>query len=283
MKNLELSPPKPLSSNKNPKKDMIGSVQRAFRIIELLANFPDGLNAKQISLELRLNISTCYHLLNTLEHEGYLVKDPHTLQFRASGKITYPTYLQPSPFQIIKHLKPHVKRLKELTEETSYLSVWDGQEIAIAHIVEADKTVLVKSIHVGFIEGNHASALGKAILAYLPIEQIDQYFDMRQLTAYTVNTIPDLGSLKKYLIQVRQKGYALDLCEFMQEVHCIGAPIFDARGNVIASIAISLPAHRSEKNSSFLISNVKQAANSASRTLSILGYVNTNNLLEKEG
>lgn len=248
-------------------------MQRALRILELLAQHPQGLNAKQISLKLGLNISTCYHLINTLEHEGYIVKDPTTLLFRASGKISYMAFSQASPAQIVNRLIPHVEELKMNTEETSYLSIWDGREVTIAHILEADKTIVVKSVRVGFTQGNHASALGKAILAYLPVEQVNDYFADRPLPAYTANTVTDLELIKDYLAHVRDEGYALDLEEFMEEAHCIGAPIFDAQGNPIAAIAISLPAVRSEQNLEHLISKVKQAANSATHTLSILGYI----------
>lgn len=42
------------------KKDLIGSVQRALYILELLAHQPIGLNVKQVSQQLSLNLSTCY-------------------------------------------------------------------------------------------------------------------------------------------------------------------------------------------------------------------------------
>ncbi|HRV94500.1 MAG TPA: helix-turn-helix domain-containing protein, partial [Anaerolineae bacterium] len=71
-----LHQPDMVSSKKQAKNDIIGSVQRALRITELLARYPQGLTAKQIGLKLDLNLSTCYHLLNTLEHESYIVKDP---------------------------------------------------------------------------------------------------------------------------------------------------------------------------------------------------------------
>jgi len=140
---------------------------------------------------------------------------------------------------------------------------------------------VVKAVHVGFIQGNHASALGKAILAHLPQEQFEQYFADRPLPNYTTKTITDIDSLKKYLTQVREEGYALDREEFMEDVHCISAPIFDAQGAAIAAIAISLPAVRSEQNLTNLIAKVKQAANSASRTLILLGYVLPQELIEE--
>jgi len=260
-------------TKKRAKTDIIGSVQRALRMTELLALYPSGLTAKQIGLELGLHLSTCYHLLNTLEYEGYIVKDPDSLRFRLSGKIGYTAFAQTTPAQLVKQLAPHVKNLQETSGETAYLSIWDGQEIILANIVEAAQTVRVKSLIIGYTEGNHASALGKAILAHLPQAQVERYFAKRGLPAYTANTITDLAALKCYMGRIQQTGYALDFEEFMLDVHCISGPIFDAHGQITAAIAISLPASRSEKKRPELIDQVKQAAKSAARTLSILGYV----------
>jgi DNA-binding IclR family transcriptional regulator len=262
-----------LLPKKHPKKDLIGSVQRALRIMELLAHHPVGLNAKKISMSLQINLGTCYHLLNTLEHSGYVVKDPDHLLFRLSGKIGYTMFDQASPAQLVKHLYPHVQTLQEITQETAYLSIWDGREITLSAIVETPQTVRVKALAIGDIGANHASALGKAILAFLDQVQFDHYFAARPLPAFTFNTIINLKTLKEYLEQVQQQGYALDIEEFMAEVHCIGAPIFDACNNVTASIAISLPASRADGNQPGLIAKVKRMADAASRTLQILGYV----------
>lgn len=268
-----LHQPAAVSSKKPAKNDIIGSVQRALRITELLARYPQGLNAKQIGLKLDLNLSTCYHLLNTLEHESYIVKDPETLLFRLSGKIGYTAFAQATPAQLVTQLTSHVNDLQEITGETAYLSIWDGQEITLSNIVEAAQTIRVKALTIGSTHGNHASALGKAILAHLTPDQFDRYFAGRDLPAYTTNTMTNLSSLRKYIAQIRQLGYALDFEEYMLEVHCISAPIFDACGQITASMAISLPVTRSEKKRAILIPKVKQMANSASRTLGILGYV----------
>lgn len=106
--------PVAVSPQKRAKKDLIGSVQRALRIMELLARYPEGLNSKQIGLKLQLNLSTCYHLLNTLEYAGYLIKDPNTQLFRLSGKIGYTAFAQASPAQLVKQLAPHVQNLQEI-------------------------------------------------------------------------------------------------------------------------------------------------------------------------
>ncbi|HMQ53171.1 MAG TPA: IclR family transcriptional regulator [Anaerolineae bacterium] len=268
-----MHPPFTALAKKQAKSDLIGSVQRALRILELLAFYPAGLNAKQIGLELGLNLSTCYHLLNTLEHEGYIVKDPDTSLFRSSAKVGFTALAQASPAQIVRQLAPHLQKLQELTRETAYLSIWDGREITLSHIIEAPQTIRVKALTIGDTQANHASALGKAILAYLSPAQFEQYFAGRTLPVYTANTITNLATLRVYLAQVREQGYALDCEEFMREVDCICAPIFDAHHEITASMAISLPAMRAVNNRQHLIDQVRHMAADATRTLRILGYI----------
>jgi DNA-binding IclR family transcriptional regulator len=163
--------------------------------------------------------------------------------------------------------------LQEVTQETAYLSLWDGREIFIAAIAESPRSVRVKALTIGSSEANHASALGKAILAYLDTTESDHYLANRALPAYTPKTLIDPTLIKSYLLNVRQQGYSLDEEEFLPDVCCIGAPIFDACQQVIASIAISLPATRYHMPGDNLISAVRHAAQAAARTLAILGYV----------
>src|SRR5262249_34775902 len=72
--------------------DLIASLWRGRRILELLAAEPEGLLAKTISFRTGLNLSTCYHLLNTLIAAGYVVKQGDTQRFALTGKISYPAY-----------------------------------------------------------------------------------------------------------------------------------------------------------------------------------------------
>ncbi len=252
--------------------DSIRSVLRALSILELLAHFPRGLTAKDVSRRVGLHLSTTYHLLNTLLDARYVVKDPETQLFRLSGKIGYTAYGTASPAQLVRHLTPHVRSLQESTRETAYLSLWDGNNIVLSAIVESALSVRVKVLTVGYSEGNHAMALGKAVLAYLPERDVDTFLAARGMPAYTKNTCTDPQALKHLLTQIRRLGYSLDIEEFLPDVCCIGAPIFDAEKHITASIAISLPRARYDKYHETLIPKVRGAALAASRTLRILGY-----------
>jgi len=260
------------TSPKNKPNDIIRSVQRALRILELLAQHPAGLSAKHIKQRLHLNLSTCYHQLNTLMASGYVIKNPETLRFQLSGKIGYAVHGHISPAQLVQQLMPYVETLQEATCETAYLALWDGEEIFLAGIIETSQTVRVKTLTIGATYGNHAVSWGKAILAYIDEKQLDQYLADRPLPAYTKNTLTTVNALKANLAQVRRRGYSLDLAESLDDVYCIGAPIFEARGRVAASVTISIPGSRYHSRRERLLPPVVKIAKAASRALSILGY-----------
>lgn len=264
--------PKVITPSKQTPSHKINSVERALSIMELLAAHPAGLNPKEVSLKLHLNLSTCYHQLNTLLATGYVVKNPETTLFQLSGKIGYTIHLQTSPAQLVKQLTAHTQALQEATQETAYLSIWDGQEIYIAAIVESSQSIRVKVLTIGYSGANHAMAVGKVILAYFDDDTLDHYLETHPLTPYTVNTITDKYQLKEHLIEVYQQGYSLDLAERLDDIFCIGVPIFDAQGQITASIGITVPETRFHSHSEQLLTEVQQAGHAATRHLMVLGY-----------
>lgn len=254
-------------------KDMIGSVVRALDILELLSHEQEGLNPKEISDALNLNLSTCYHQLNTLKAKGYITKHPKKSRYLASGKIGYAANGQTSAAHLVKQLRPHVRALKELSGETSYLSLWDGTSIYIAAISESSQSIQVKALTLGYSEDNHAMAIGKAILAYFDEATLNRYLAQKPLHQFTTKTLTTRAALNKELSQVRQKSYSLDIEERLPNVCCIGAPVFDAAQNIAAAVAITVPNTRFDSHFEKLLNSVRAIAEAASRSLSILDYV----------
>ena len=259
------------NQRKSTPKDLIGSVQRSLAILELLASHAEGLNAKQVSQKTQLNLSTCYHLLNTLMMSGYAMKDPDSLLYRSTSKIGFTAQGRCTPAYLVRQLTPHVQSLQDATRETAYLSIWDDAEIVLSAIVESPLSVRVKALDIGKSDANHASALGKAVLAYLSDAQVDDYLASHDCVVYTQHTLTDPIAIRACLADVRAQGYSLDQEEFLPDVYCIGAPIFDAEGSILASIAISLPGHRYHAHKNAILPHVKEAARAATRNMLILG------------
>jgi len=90
----------------------------------------------------------------------------------------------------------------------------------------------------------HFSASGKAILAHLPAERVDAIVEEHGLVERTENTITDREELLAELEAVREQGYSVNREEEIDGIRAVGAPIFDAAGEVLGSVSISGPAHR---------------------------------------
>ena len=86
--------------------------------------------------------------------------------------------------------------------------------------------------------------MGKAILAYLPPAERRSLVERMQFETFTPNTIVSRESLESDLHAISARGYSIDDEEHEPGVRCVGAPIFDARGRVVASISVSGPTQR---------------------------------------
>lgn len=251
-------------------KDLIGSVQRSLSILELIADHTSGINVKEISLRLGLNLSTCYHLLNTLVNSGYIVKHPDFSTYFLTSKIDIPKYNSVRPSRLAELISPYIKSVREETNETTYTSIWNGDQIYIAGKEESPLSVRVQPLNIGFCEANHATALGKAILAYWDEAHLRKFFSKHPLVAFTEKTLTTEASVFAELAQVRRLGYSQDNEENLIDVFCIGAPIFDVNHKAIASLAIALPGSRYKKFCGRFLPVILNAAKGASNLLQIL-------------
>jgi DNA-binding IclR family transcriptional regulator len=260
------------ASQPAPPRDLITSLLRGLRIMELLAAAPEGLLAKTISARSGLNLSTCYHLLNTLVDAGYVLKPAGSQRYSLSGKVSYPSFASLEGAPLVAYLLPYLQALRDETQETAYLSLRDGDAIVLSAIVDSPATVKVGLLFVGYDEANHATALGKAVLAHLDDYDVTAYLERRGMPALTRHTLTDPAALKQELLLTRERGYSLDREEFAAGVCCIGAPIFNASGRVIASLGIPLPCARFKVAGDALAKQVVASAAAATRALTLVRF-----------
>lgn len=250
----------------------IQSLQRGLKILEVLADEPEGLLAKTISMRCGLHLSTCYHLLNTLMANGYVFKQVHTQRFHLAQKISFAHTNPYAMGQLVRHLQPYIQTLRDNSLETSYLSLRNNGEIVLSAVVDSRHSLRVSLLSVGYTNGNHAMALGKTILAYFTREDLKRYLDSYGMPAFTSKTICNFEAFEAELQTTRSRGYGLDEAEFSEEVCCIAAPIFDIQGRVIGSIGIAMPEMRYRKSANEQIVRVVTAAQAVTRALVIQAY-----------
>jgi DNA-binding IclR family transcriptional regulator len=246
------------------------SLKRGLRILEAIAGSNGAATAKWLSKETNIKIGTCYHILRTLEDDGYVVRLPGS-RYGLGSRIaflhdSFRAHLAP-PQELLDVLS----KLNEETGETSYISGWYGDNIVLQRNIEGSYPVHVRSLEIGYAGFAHARASGKGILAFLPEDRVRSYLSIQRMPRRTASTITDADAFIDHLREVAAQGYAVDREEFADGVSCVSAPIFDRSDFPIGAYTLSLPSGRFAKRLPQLIEAVKRAGINASVALGYMG------------
>lgn len=221
---------------------LVNSLVRAIRILEAF-NQNEKMGITGISKKLNLPKSTTHMIVNTLVHEGILEKDINTNNYQLGLKLFELGNRARSNLEIRKVATPYLKDLNEFFDETVHLTILDNYEVLYVECFESTKRLRTYSV-IGVRAPLHCTAVGKAIMAFLPDEEIVKVIEEKGLQRFTQNTITEKELLMKELQKIRKLGYAVDNMEHEEGVRCVGAPLWNHTGNVFASISVSGPSQR---------------------------------------
>jgi IclR family KDG regulon transcriptional repressor len=220
-------------------KDIINSLNRGLTILELLLE-ERFMSVTEIGKRLGINKSSAFRLLNTLKRKGFVDQDPETLKYSLGLRLLIFAQQVNANTDLSAVAKPYLKELNINMRETVHLAVmYDLNVMIIAQ--ETGMELLSIITKIGDIEPFYCSAVGKAILAFLPEDEQNTIIDSLKMEKKTQNTITEKEQLLEELARISTKGYAVDNEEFHPGVRCLGVPIFDHRGRVVASLGISGP------------------------------------------
>ena len=134
--------------------------------------------------------------------------------------------------------RPYIAELTSHLGLTSYLGVLDGDEVI--YIEKLDAVSSVKMYYqIGSRMHAYCSSLGKCLVGNYSIAQLNVIMDDLLIFKFTPNTIASREELDAEIAKVRKQGWAMDNEEFEKGYRCIGAPIFDYKGDIIAAVSAS--------------------------------------------
>jgi IclR family transcriptional regulator, KDG regulon repressor len=239
---------------------LIQSVERAADILELFLTSGPELSVKEISQQLNLSKSTAHGLIKTLEHRGYLQQNADDLKYRLGIRLFELGNFVGNHLDIGKVALPVIKELAENLKETVHLVIRQQDELIYIEKVEGPYSLRMYS-QVGKRAPIHCTGVGKAILAFEDDQEIDRLLSSTQLQSFTEHTITDIEEIKKQLPTVRERGYSIDDEEIELGLKCVAAPIFNHKGDVIASISCASPKMRlTAERLPVVIDGIKEAA-----------------------
>ncbi len=243
-KNLQASP----SSSAATQPDhgdpyQLQGLDRVVAILDLLGASDNSLSLAEICQRMGLHKSTAHRALMALERTGMIERAPAS-RYRLGLKLYDMGSRAVEQIDLRSRVHPHLRKLALRVGETVHLGVLHQTRVVYINKIEPINRRVCISSRTGTSNPVYSTSLGKAILAYMPAEDVAKTVSKIQFTSFTSKTLASPDELLEALDRVRRRGYAVDDEEMEIGTRCVGAPILDTSGHPIAAVSISGSATR---------------------------------------
>ncbi|MGH8792684.1 MAG: IclR family transcriptional regulator [Stackebrandtia sp.] len=215
----------------------LATVERAIRILDVLATTQSDLGNNEIARRADVNVSTASRMLTTLVESELVRRVPETGRYRLGPRLVELGNAALAGIDLRETTRRHLVALTETTGETATLSV-PGEHALITIDFEQSPSSVRSVAEMGRHAVLHATSIGKVYLAYggeLP---------PGRLAACTDKTITDRKTLAAELERVRERGWAESVGEREDEMNAVGVPVLDADGTLTGVLGLQGPATR---------------------------------------
>jgi DNA-binding IclR family transcriptional regulator len=244
------------------------AVLRAVRILKAFGRTNAELSLADLVRQVGLNKTTTYRLLTALEAEGLVQRTPEGEAYRLGPELLALGSRALGASDLRHASRAELFALAQATRETASIEVLVGPHALI--VDEAAGTHVVGTLpSVGTRWPAHATSTGKALLAYLPEDELDGLL-AEPLPELTPRTITDPQALRREIARVRERGYATNVEELEPGFMAVAVPVRASGGRVLAALGIGGP--RLRLSPERLADIAKQLPASAARISERLGF-----------
>lgn len=227
-------------------RDLLQSLEKGLVILELLAEHGRPEKLESLAHRTRIKKTTCFRVLKTLTHLGFLVRDPESKAYWLGPKALVVGLAAVGGMGIREAALPYMKQLREKTGSTVNLGILVGADVIFVERLQSD-FIMESSLKVGSRLSAHCSSMGKAILAFLPENELESVLEKLVLEKKTPNTITSRDQLLRELEEIKRNGFAVNNEELEVGLFAIAGPVRDYTGKAVAAINVSFPLARHSK------------------------------------
>lgn len=258
-------------SDHDKQPDSVSSVLKVFGILQALGEERE-IGITELSQRVMMSKSTVYRFLQTMKSLGYVDQEGESEKYTLTLKLFELGARALQNVDLIRSADIQMREISRLTRETIHLGALDEDGIVYIHKIDSMYNLRMHS-RIGRRNPLHSTAIGKVLLAWGEHHDVEALLAEMQFTRSTDNTILDAPSLVEALEKVREQGYGEDIEEQEQGLRCIGVPVFDRFGVVIAGLSISFPTIRfSEEIKKEYVAMLHTAARNISEQLGFHQY-----------
>jgi IclR family pca regulon transcriptional regulator len=215
------------------RREVMGGLAKGLEVILCFTREQPTLTLSQVAAATGLPAATARRCLHTLEELGYVARSGRSFLLRPKVLELGAAYLESMNIEAVT--RNYLEDLALRTGDSASLAVLDGTEIV--YIARASlRTLLRLEAHIGSRLPAYATSMGRVLLAGLPRERLDAYFEHARLVALTEHTVTDRKRLERLIDNCRRQGYAAVEDELAIGVVAVAVPVVDHAGRVVAAL-----------------------------------------------
>ncbi|WP_338900378.1 IclR family transcriptional regulator C-terminal domain-containing protein [Streptomyces sp. TG1A-60] len=220
---------------------LIGSVQRAMRLLEAVAEREHGAPAKQLARDAGVALPTAYHLLRTLVHEGYLCREKGLFFLGEAAERLSSSGARQKRRSTVGEALAH---WRDTLGAAVYFAIYRDGEIEVLCVADSPSNPAVEE-WADFRETGHAHAIGQCLLSQLSDEARRDHLDRHPVQSITPYTVRDKETLLRRLDRIGRMQPVVERQEYALGTVCAAIPI--TAGTTAGALAISLPSHQADR------------------------------------
>jgi DNA-binding IclR family transcriptional regulator len=230
----------------HPSGPYLKTVDRALQVLLLFDREHPEWSSSELAQALGLHRSIVYRILRSLEQRGFVTQTGHQGRYALGLKLVELGNVVLERMDLRQVARPVMTRLVEGTGESAFLTVLSGDEAVCIEKIDSRKAIRAMT-SVGTHSPLHAGASGKALLAYLGPDRVQEVL-AKGLHAVTPRTVTDPVQLRKDLEKIRRQGWAYTVGELTPEVAAVSVPLLDSSGTNLGVLSSAGPASRFDQD-----------------------------------
>lgn len=215
-------------------KGILQTVDRALVLLEVLAEYPQGLPTKELEVLLELNKVTLHRLVTTLENRGFIEKvGPNYL---IGLKMVELSSIKLNSIELKTEAAPYLRELVNILKQPVQLAILEGHEAIFIEKIQSVNSLRMYS-QIGRRIPLYCSGVGKVLMLQDTDEEILSKLSKKAFEKFTPKTLESAEEVLEQVKRAREVGYAIDDEEHEEGIFCMAVPIYDYRGKIIAAIS----------------------------------------------
>ncbi len=263
------------AANDADSRNLVGSLAKGLRVLESFTADRPELTLSEVAGLAKLDPGTCFRMLNTLVMLGYVDRVPESRRFRLTLKVTDLGFHAIGRADLREVARPILRSLVGELNEAASLGVLDGADVVYIDRIRAGLTRIGVDIRIGTTIPAYCSAIGQAIMAYLPSDELARLLATRTRSETFPSKPMSKDEIKRDLADVRQNGFALRDSYFGSGLRILAAPVLDLDGYPLAAVSVAAPAIRVpiKEFKSRALEPVQRAAKDIARIIQTSGSI----------